>query len=346
MARWPVTACGGQPMERNQTLREQQEFGSGRGARVRRQGPAAWLKNYFLRHAQTLFYALGQLTRRPFSTLMTVAVIGIALAMPAGLHVLLKNVQTVLSGWDGAAQVSLFLHKQTRESAALALAEKLRSRPEVAAVDYISAEQAMNEFRRLSGFGDALSALEENPLPPVLVVHPVLAKQDPASLAGLVETLRQESPVELAQLDMQWVKRLYGLMDIGRRGVWVLASLLALAVLLVVGNTIRLAIQNRRDEIVITKLIGGTDAFIRRPFLYTGFWYGVLGGLIAFILVQASLGVLAAPVNNLAGLYNSTFRLGGMDLPTVGALLCGGLLLGLLGSWLAVGRHLRAIEPT
>jgi len=335
-------------MERNQTLREQQDFGGGRsgGARVRRQGPLAWLNNYLLRHAQTLIYALGQMSRRPFSTLMTVAVIGIALAMPAGLHVLLKNVQTVLSGWDGAAQVSLFLHKKTSEQAALALADELRARPEVATVDYISAEQAMNEFRRLSGFGDALSALEENPLPPVLVVHPVLTRQDPVSLEALVAQLRQQATVELAQLDMQWVKRLYGLMEIGRRGVWVLASLLALAVLLVVGNTIRLAIQNRRDEIVITKLIGGTDAFIRRPFLYTGFWYGLLGGVIAFALVQASLWVLAAPVDNLAGLYNSSFRLGGMDWPTVGALLSGGLLLGLLGSWLAVGRHLRAIEPT
>jgi cell division transport system permease protein len=333
-------------MMRNRTLREQQELGGGRGAQLRRQGAGAWLNNYFLRHAQTLFYAIGELSRRPFSTLMTVAVIGIALAMPAGLHVLLKNVQSVLSGWDGAAQVSLFLHQQTREPAALALAEKLRVRPEVVAVDYISAEQAMDEFRRHSGFGDALSALQENPLPPVLVVHPVLSRQDPASLAALVEELRQESTVELAQLDMQWVKRLYGLMEIGRRGVWVLASLLALGVLLVVGNTIRLAIQNRRDEIIITKLIGGTDAFIRRPFLYTGFWYGLLGGLIAFILVQSSLGVLAGPVSDLAGLYNSSFRLAGMDLPTIGALLGGGLLLGLLGSWLAVGRHLRAIEPT
>jgi cell division transport system permease protein len=145
---------------------------------------------------------------------------------------------------------------------------------------------------------------------------------------------------------MQWVKRLYGLMEIGQRGVWVLSTLLALAVLLVVGNTIRLAIQNRRDEIVITKLIGGTDAFIRRPFLYTGFWYGLLGGAVAFALVQMSLWVLAAPVDNLAGLYNSSFRLGGMNWLTTGVLLGAGLLLGLLGSWLAVGRHLRAIEPT
>lgn len=333
-------------MERNRTFREERELSAGRGAQLRRQGPLSGLKNYFLRHFQTLFYALGQLSRRPFSTLMTVAVIGIALALPAGMHVMLKNVQTVLSGWDGAAQVSLFLHRETREPAAVSLAEKLRARPEVASVDYISAEQAMEEFRLLSGFGEALGALEENPLPPVLVVHPALNRQSPEALSELVEELGREGSVELAQLDMQWVKRLYGLMDIGRRGVWVLAGLLALAVLLVVGNTIRLAIQNRRDEIVITKLIGGTDTFIRRPFLYTGFWYGLLGGIIAFILVQTSMWLLATPVNNLAGLYNSSFRLDGMDLATFGALLGSGLLLGLFGSWLAVGRHLRAIEPT
>lgn len=307
---------------------------------------SAVLHNYLLRHLQTLIYALGQMTRRPFSTLMTVAVIGIALAMPAGLHVLLKNVQTVLSGWDGAAQISLFLQRDAGEESALALSERLQRHPGIASVDYISAEQAMVEFQRLSGFGDALKALEENPLPPVLVIHPQLQQQDPLQMQALLDELSTEAEVDLAQLDMQWIERLYGLMEIGRRGVWVLASLLALAVLLVVGNTIRLAIQNRRDEIVITKLIGATDAFIRRPFLYTGFWYGLLGGVIAFVMVELSLWVLAGPVNNLAGLYNSGFRLAGSDLTSVAAMLLGGMLLGLCGSWLAVGRHLREIEPT
>lgn len=343
---WLAMLSGGVTMVRNKTLREQQELGSGRGAHKRRQGQRSRMGNYLERHAQTLVYTLGQLSIRPFATLMTVAVIGIALAMPTALHVMLKNIQSVLSGWDSAAQVSLFLNKDTRESAALELAQKLRQRPDVASVDYISAEQAMAEFRRLSGFGDALKALEENPLPPVLVVHPVLQQQGPEQLQTLVEELRTEHTVDLAQLDMQWVRRLYGLMEIGQRGVWVLSSLLALAVLLVVGNTIRLAIQNRREEIVITKLIGGTDAFIRRPFLYTGFWYGLLGALVAFSLVEASLWVLAGPVNSLAGLYNSGFRLAGMDFAITGALLLGGMLLGLSGSWLAVGRHLREIEPT
>ncbi|MEN8170456.1 MAG: permease-like cell division protein FtsX [Pseudomonadota bacterium] len=333
-------------MKRNRTIREQQEGSARSGARVRRQGPIGWLRNYFARHLQTLVYSLGQLTLKPFATLMTVAVIGIALAMPAGLHVLLKNVQQVLSGWDGAAQLSLFLHHETRESEALTLADRLRARKGIAAVDYISSEQAMSEFQRLSGFGEALSALEDNPLPPVLVVHPALELQGPALLQQLRQELADEKAVEIAQLDMQWIKRLYALMDIGKRGVWVLAAMFALGVLLVVGNTIRLAIQNRRDEIIIIKLIGATDTFIRRPFLYTGFWYGLLGGVIAFILIELALWLLSGPVNNLASLYSSEFRLANIDLVTAVALLSGGTLLGLFGSWLAVGRHLRAIEPS
>ena len=332
-------------MEKHKTLRERD--GKGRsGASRGGFHPFGWLRNYFVRHLQTFFYALGQLSRRPFSTLMTTAVIGIALAMPAGLQVLLVNVQQVVSGWDGATQISLFLKQNTSESRALGLADKLRAQPEIAMVDYISSDQAMEEFRRLSGFGDALNALNENPLPTVLVVHPTLVIRSPEQVADLLQQLKSRPEVDLAQLDMQWVKRLFALMEIGKRGVWVLATLLALAVLLVVGNTIRLAIQNRRDEIIIIKLIGGTDAFIRRPFLYTGFWYGLMGGAIAYGLVEISLWMLKAPVKNLAGLYSSQFSLESLDLVTVAILLGCGTLLGLFGSWLAVGRHLRAIEPT
>ncbi|HKJ77643.1 MAG TPA: permease-like cell division protein FtsX, partial [Gammaproteobacteria bacterium] len=226
------------------------------------------------------------------------------------------------------------------------LAGTLRAGKDIAEVRYISAEQALAEFRQLSGFGDALDALQANPLPPVLVVRPGPAINGPDAVGGLVKRLRQRPDVDMAQLDMQWVKRLYALMEIGQRGVWVLGALLALAVLLVVGNTIRLAIQNRRDEIVVVKLVGGTDAFIRRPFLYSGAWYGLLGGVIAFALVQGALGVLSSPVHHLAGLYHSGFRLDGLGVATTAYLLLSGTLLGLIGSWLAVGRHLREIEPT
>ncbi len=332
-------------MERHKTLREQ-EGRSRSGASRGGFHPLHWLRNYFLRHLQTFVYALGQLSRKPFATLMTSAVIGIALAMPAGMHTMLRNVQQVVSGWDSAAQISLFLKQDVTAGQAQVLAEQLRGHPDIAMVDFISSEQAMEEFRRLSGFGEALDALTENPLPQVLVVHPSLANQGAESVERLLESLKVRADVDLAQLDMQWVRRLFGLMEIGRRGVWVLAGMLALAVLLVVGNTIRLAIQNRRDEIVVMKLIGGTDAFIRRPFLYSGFWYGLLGGVIAFALVEGALGLLKTPVHELAGLYNSQFALQSLDLATVSILLASGTLLGLSGSWLAVGRHLRDIEPT
>jgi cell division transport system permease protein len=300
---------------------------------------------YLLRHLQVFFYTLGQLTRRPASMLMTAAVIGIALALPAGLHVVLKSAQQLSGGWDEASQISLFLQRGTRDEEARRLVRQLEQRPQIRQVSYISPEEALAEFQRLSGFGEALDALQNNPLPGVLVVLPAVEQTTPAATEALLAELRQDPRVDMARLDVQWVKRLYAIMDILRQGVYVLASLLALAVLLVVGNTIRLAIQNRRDEIVIIKLIGGTDAFIRRPFLYTGFWYGLFGGLIAWLLVSLSLWVLNEPVEKLAGLYQNNFSLTGLNVQTTGILLLSGVLLGLVGSWIAVGRHLRDIEP-
>ncbi len=306
---------------------------------------ATGLHVWLLRHLQVFFYSLGQLSRHPFATLMTAAVIGIALALPAGLHVVLKNAQQVSGGWDGAAKISLFLKKTVDDRQARALQAQIRKLPEVGQVRYISRDHALEEFQRLSGFGDALDALEDNPLPSVLVIQPGLAASQPAQTRQLLEKLRNYPEVDIANLDMQWVKRLYAIMDIVRRGVLVLAVLLAMAVLLVVGNTIRLAIQNRRDEIVVMKLIGGTDAFIRRPFLYTGFWYGLFGGLIAFVLVSLSFSVLSGPIERLAGLYQQQFVLSGLDFDSALLLFAASILLGLGGSWLAVGRHLRDIEP-
>ncbi len=333
-------------MKRTPERRKQPRPATAENVRTRRRGPLAAVENHLLRHLQTLFYTLGQLARRPVSSLLTCAVIGIALALPAGLHLLLGNAQSVARGWDGTTQISLFLHQQVAESDGQALAAKLEREAAVAVASYISREAALAEFRELSGFGEALTALEENPLPAVVVVRPdARTVGGPESLESLRERLAALPEVEAAQLDMQWVKRLYALMDIGRRGIWFLGGVLGLAVLLVVGNTIRLAIQNRRDEIVITKLIGGTDAFIRRPFLYTGFWYGLIGGFIALALVAAGFWLLQAPVRQLAALYGGGFTLEGLDAVATLLLLGGGTALGLGGSWVAVGRHLREIEP-
>jgi len=310
-----------------------------------RPGLGSGIKTYFLRHAQVFFYSLGQLWRTPFAMLMTAAVIGIALALPTGLHVLLKNAQALSGGWDGVAKLSVFLKTSVSDDQAKQLRNHIRQLPQVAEVDYISRAQALAEFKRQSGFGDALAALDDNPLPAVLVITPKLQHTDAASIQALADRLKQDKAVEFTQLDRQWLQRLYGIMDIVGRGVIILGAALALAVLLVVGNTIRLAIQNRREEIVVVKLIGGTDAFIRRPFLYTGFWYGLFGGIIALVLVELALWLINGPVENLAGLYASGFALHKLDAGTITTLLTLSILLGLGGSWLAVGRHLREIEP-
>ena len=317
-----------------------------RGASVGKRSLRIGLHTYLLRHLQTFFYALGQLSKNPLSTLMTSAVIGIALSLPAGLHTLLNNTQQLTSDWNNSTQISLFLKQDINERQATALAEKLRAKNEISKVDYISRQQALEEFGKLSGFGGALLALNDNPLPTVLVIHPAMAIDSSVAVERLLVELRIHPEVELAQLDMQWVKRLYAMLDTLSRGIWILASLLSLAVLLVVGNTVRLAIQNRRDEIVIIKLIGGTDAFIRRPFLYAGFWYGLFGGIIAFILVQVSLLFLQEPVHHLSSLYNSQFKLEKFELVNTFVLLVCATLLGYLGSWLAVNRHLKDIEPS
>ncbi len=318
----------------------------GPGARPAASGSRRDPRVYLLRHAEVLLSSLGRMWRNPVASLMTVAVIGIALALPAGLHLLLENARLLSGGWDGSTQVSLFLRRELPPAESRRLTAVLGERPEVAEATLIPREAALEEFRTLSGFGGALDALDENPLPDVIVVRPAPSHAAPRAVEALVAELGVTPGVEHARLDMQWVKRLYALMEIVRRGVEVVAVLLGLAVLLVVGNTIRLDIQNRRREIEVAKLIGATDAFIRRPFLYSGAWYGLFGGVAAWLLVSAALWATGGPVQQLALLYQSPFRLVAADATTVLMLLVGGALLGLLGSWLAVGRHLRAIEPS
>ena len=302
---------------------------------------SAWLT----RHVQVFFFTLGRLYRTPLSSFLTVMVIGIALALPAGLKVLVDNTRGLTGSLEGAARISVFLRQDITDKQRDAVADVLSRRPDIADVLVIPAEQALEEFRQLSGFGSAIDALEENPLPAVLVVHPTEAASAEPELPKLVRALDELPETDIVQLDTQWLKRLNAILQIINRGIVVIAGMFALAVVITVGNTIRLEIQNRRDEIVITKLIGATDAFIRRPFLYTGFWVGFGGGLMAWILVVIALVAMEGPVARLAGLYGSGFQLAGLGLAGGLAVLGIGAGLGWLGSAVAVTRHLGEIEP-
>ena len=297
-----------------------------------------WLR----RHAQVLLGSLGQLARTPIATALTLTMLGITLALPAGLVVAIDNLDRLSAGLSRGGQISLFLKRELNEAAAQKLAQSVRGFKDVAAVDYISREAALAEFRKYSGFGDALDALTGNPLPAVLVVRPT-AGSSAAAIETLRATLARQPGVELAELDLAWVKRLQAILVLAERAVWLLAVLLAAAVLLIIGNTIRLAVLNRQTEIEVIQLVGGTPAFIRRPFLYTGLLQGSLGGLTAWLLVNASLWWLTGPVAELASLYGSQWNLIGLDVGAGLTLLAVGGGLGWLGSRLAVGWHLRRL---
>jgi len=302
----------------------------------------AWLT----RHAQTMVGSLGRLSQQKLATLLTMLVIGIALALPLCLHVLVTNAQRVTGDWNRALEISVFLKRPTSLDEARQIVERVRQRRDVEEVQFVSAEAALQEFRRDSGLGDAIDALSDNPLPHALIVRPSPKYATPADLESLASSLRELASVDVVQLDTAWVNRLDAILAAIGRAVVIATAVLAVGVIVIVGNTIRLDIQNRRAEIEVTKLVGGSDGFVRRPFLYSGIWYGVGGAVLAWIITAIVVAALREPINRIALLYGSNFQVIPMDLATSAKLLLTGAALGWLGSYLAASRHLRNIEPS
>jgi len=300
----------------------------------------AWLQHHRLSAADSLLRIL----ERPGASVLTWLVIGIALALPVGLDIALDNVDRLGAGWTAQAQVSLFLAPEVAAPRAAELATQLEERADIDGVRFLPREEALAEFSALSGFGDVLDSLPDNPLPHLLLVTPAGGIEGDAAIV-LRDALQTLPGVAEAVLDTRWLQRLQGMMVLGRRLVLAVGGVLVLGVMLVLGNTLRLAVENRREEIVVVKLVGGSDAFVRRPFLYTGLWYGVGGGLLAGLLVSAALAYLQAPVARLASLYDSAFTLSGPGIMGVLNLVVLGGLLGLAGAWLSVARHLSRIQP-
>jgi cell division transport system permease protein len=303
------------------------------------------MRGYLSHHAQALVGASGRLARAPFATVLTVLVIGLALALPLALALLLSNAVTATGGFTGVVDVSVYFKPDVALSKVQQLAQSLGVRPGVAAVQVISAEEGLKDFRQYSGFGAALNALGNNPLPNVLHVHPTLEASTPADLAALRHYLSAWPEVDLVQLDSEWVLRFNAILLLLRRVVGIAAILIGVGVLAVVGNTIRLEIQGRRPEIEVVRLVGGSTGYVRRPFLYTGMLYGLGGAVLAAALVGIAVEVLRGPVATLAQLYGSHYALNGPDWQALGVVFVAGLGLGWSGAWLAATRHLRGIEP-
>jgi cell division transport system permease protein len=297
------------------------------------------------RHMQAFLGSLGRLARNPFATILTLLVIGLALALPTALRLFVTNAQAATGDFANAVDMSVYLKTDVPLAKAEQLTRSARGRAEVAEVTLIPADKALEEFRAYSGFGAALEALKENPLPHVLHVRP----RETASSAAALESLRRYfaawPEVDLVQIDSEWVLRFNAILEVMRRLLVIAAALLGAGVLAVIGNTIRLEILNRRAEIEVTKLVGGSNGFVRRPFLYTGVLYGLGGALLAWLIVAAAVAVLGQPVATLAQLYGSRYMLHGPTGDDIGTLLGAGTVLGWLGAWISAARHLRSIEP-
>ncbi|AKC86945.1 permease-like cell division protein FtsX [Pseudoxanthomonas suwonensis] len=299
------------------------------------------LRVWFDQHLHGLAFSLGRTLRKPWATLLTVAVMGLALALPLGLSIVMDNLRHFAGSVQQSREVNLFLKMDVDAAAATKLADELRGRGDVAAVDLRTPEQALAGFRESSGLGEALDALGENPLPTLLIVVP--QGDDDARLVAALQALPQ---ADLVQHDAVWRQRLDNWLRFGQRVVQVLSVLLGLGALLVVGNTVRLDIQSRREEIGVLQLLGASDGFIRRPFLYLGVWYGLGAGLLALGLIAAAGGALREPLAALSASYGSQFSLKGLDALHSGMVLLGTVLLGWLGAWAVTGHFLRQTRPT
>ena len=302
------------------------------------------LAGWYIRHTSTAIAALGRLTQQPFASLMTVLVIAVTLALPAAMHVVVKNARSISATWDNALDFSVYLNKETTIEQAERLADIVAQRADVESVNLVSADDALAEFRDQSGFGEALDHLADNPLPHTLVVRPAPSNTE-VSMGLLNEELGNLPEADFVQVDTEWVRRFHAILAILERAIFMGAGLLGVAILVIIGNTIRLDIQNRREEIEVTKLIGASNSFVRRPFLYSGFWYGLTGGLLALLLVWYGLYALAEPVSRLAGLYESAFDILALNVVESLLIIGSGVGLGLIGSWIAATRHMRRIEP-
>ena len=301
----------------------------------RRSGAGIWLDQ----HLYSFVSSLGRAVRRPWATLLTIGVMAVAFVLPLGLWLALQNVGHFAGDVQQSREIDLFLAPETPVARAEALAEELRARTDVASVAVRTPEEGLAEFRERSGLSASLDLLDGNPLPSLLVVVP---EGDEARLVGALEALPE---TDLLQHDAAWRERLAGWMGFGKRLVWVLAALFGLGALLVVGNTVRLDIQSRREEIGVLQLLGASDGFIRRPFVYLGAWYGLAAGALALGLLSLAAWALQAALAGSVGSYGSPFSLVGLDPLGATAVVAAATVIGWVGAWLVTGHFLRQTRP-
>ena len=303
------------------------------------------LHAYRDQHAQALFSSLGRLMSSPFTSLMTITVLAIAISLASGFYLMVINLQQMAGNLEAGDQISLFLRDEVSNAQANKFADSIKQNPNVEQVKLITRKEALEEFKTYSGFGAAIDVLESNPLPIVIQVTPKNALDDKQGFENLLESFKQSPEVEIAQIDMQWLERLESILAVAQRGGTLISILIGVGVLFIIGNTIRLELHNRRDEVIIAKLVGATNAFIQRPFLYCGFWIGFISGVAAWFIVTGMMLILWRSVEKLSGLYGGAFHMLFLNFSETLTLLLISSVLGILGAWGVLIYQLRHTRP-
>jgi cell division transport system permease protein len=327
-------------------MAEAPKSSNARSSGARAAAPQSAANHYLAHHKKVAKSTFHSLVRTPISSLFTCAVLGIALVLPALLTSLLSNIESLGKDWDGSAQITLLLKKGVPLVDGEALSKSIAQRSTVTTSQFIDNDSALTSFKERFEFADAIEYLDSNPLPHVIIVKPSDALTTIEHIEQLKESLLTFPEVDDAILDIVWVKRLQSIINMLQRAVTVIGIMLALVVILVLGNTIRLAIENRKEEIIVIKLVGGTDGFVRRPFLYMGVFYGFGASLVSWMLLIIIIAILNGPVEALAKSYQSNFSLSSLSFESTLMLFLIGTGLGWFSSWLAVRKHLDDIEPS
>ena len=301
------------------------------------------VKAHWNLQSDSLRESFRRMWQTPIASTLTILVVAIALALPASFNALIQNARQPIEALESTSQISLFLKPELSNEAGRKLALKLNKHPALASATLITKEDGLKELAAYSGFGDALAALNSNPLPAVIIVHPV--ETDADAVTRLLAELKTLPEADRVQFDSEWLEKLRALLAIAGRCAAAFSVLLGFGVLFIVGNTIRLELQNRREEIAVAKMLGATHRFIRRPFVHAGLWYALLGAILAWLLANLLILGVRSPANQLAELYGSPFRLSYLGLADTAMLLASAVLLGIIGGWIVVAHFLREIDP-
>jgi len=308
--------------------------------------------SYFTRHLQVLFATLGDMRRTPLASFNTLVIISIMILLPSLLYVFVKSAQSLSGNWQGRPQISIFLQKDLSPNVAKLIFDEIRLNPAIELAELISPEQALQEFKLLSDLNkhsitiDAqLQLLGENPLPASIVVMPSIGFSRSDKLLDLKNELSNFEGVDTIRLDLDWIDRFNAILNVSGRIAILVSALLAIALIFIIGNTIKLLIMNRRHEIEITKLVGGTDTFVRRPFLYNGSLFGFFGSLIALGLLLLAAKLVNPAMTQLADSYQTSNLIYTLNTTEIAIIIAIGTGLGWLAARWSVAQHLRHIQP-